>query len=100
MNKTKAQEPRQTRLQSFYYTYGSWEGYPFQGGWTVVRAQDRKTADRLFRRHHADRTPGVLNCAFVYTWEEFVGTGMAQNGCCGIGCREIIEENGVKEVRV
>lgn len=100
MSKKKEQSRTVAGLKSFYYTYGTYFGYPFRGGWTVVRAENRVQADRLFRQHHKDATPGVLNCAFVYTWEEFVATGMAQNGCYGIGCREIIDENGVKEVRV
>lgn len=87
-------------LQSFYYTYGSWEGYPFCGGWSVVRAADREKADALFRKQHPDRTAGTLNCSDVYTWEEFMLTGMSLNGNRGVGCREIIEENYVKEIRV
>ena len=87
-------------LKSFYYTYGSYEGYPFQGGWSVVRAEDRAKADALFRKQHPDRTPGTLNCADVYTWEEFMLTGMSMNGNRGVGCREIIEENYKKEIRV
>ncbi len=100
--KPKKQTPLRSDvpLQSFYYVYGSWEGYPFKGGWSVVRAEDREKADALFRKHHPDRNPGTLNCAFVYTWDEFMQTGMSLKGNIGVGCREIIEENYVKEIRV
>ena len=100
--KPKKQTPLRSDvpLQSFYYVYGSWERYPFKGGWSVVRAENRAKADSLFRRRHPDRTPGTLNCAFVYTWDEFMQTGMSIKGNFGVGCREIIEENYVKEIRV
>ena len=57
--------------QVYYYTYGSSKQFPFQFGWTEVEAPNATIADALFRAYHPDRTPGVLNCAFVYTHEEF-----------------------------
>ena len=57
--------------QTFYYTFGTAEFYPYQKGWVEVKAEDRAHADALFRRHFPDRTPGVLNCSCVYSEEHF-----------------------------
>ena len=57
--------------QSFIYTFGSSDSFPHHGGWVEVQAQDRATADEIFRSRYPDRTPGTLNCASIYTQEEF-----------------------------
>ena len=64
-------EPHEKQMQTFYYTFGTSKGYPFQKGWVEVQAEDRKQADDLFRKKYPDNFPGYLNCAFVYTEYEF-----------------------------
>lgn len=76
----------------YYFTYGS-SGQPFRGGWTVVVAQNKALAVEIFRRHHPDKTPGIVNCAGIYREERFALTLMAQNGNnLGHGCWEILKK--------
>ena len=41
-------------MQRFYFTYGL-EGYPFRGGWTVIRAESLDIAIKAFRLFHPDK---------------------------------------------
>lgn len=65
-------------MNSFYFTFGSDPEYPYQGGWVTVHAKTKEQACSVFRLYFPDRTPNVLNCAFVYTEEEFKTTRMFQ----------------------
>ena len=64
--------------ETFYYTFGSDEGFPFQGGWVEVNANNLGEANDMFRSYFADRN-GALNCVFVYDSEEWAQTPMAQS---------------------
>lgn len=78
-------------MQSFYFTYGTDGTQPFRGGWTQVKAESLEQACALFRAVHPDKTPGLLNCAGVYTEEQFRSGGMGGKGDnLGRGCVEII----------
>ena len=75
----------------FYFTYGT-EGQPFYGGWTEIHAPSRAIACDVFRMHHPDKTPGLLNCSSVYDREEFNRTTMSgPGGNFGFYAHEIIE---------
>lgn len=77
--------------QKFYFTYGTSERMPFIGGWTVVIAQDYAQAIAIFRAVHPDISEGVINCAFIYSAEEFESSEMFKNNSnLGSGCREIL----------
>ena len=58
----------------FYFTFGSWEKYPYQNRYLVVYAEDVREAVQKFRRKHPDITEGIVNCAAWYTEE--------QKDCC------------------
>lgn len=58
-------------LQSFYYTFGTSQSFPFERGWVEVQATDRKEANQLFRAQFPDKIPGIINCAFIYDAEAF-----------------------------
>lgn len=78
-------------MSRFYFTYGNCIRFPFRGGWTVVEAENIDQAENLFRAAHPDRNPGVLNCAGVYTEENFKRTKMFEQGSnYGAGVREFI----------
>lgn len=78
-------------MAKFYFTYGTDGTQPFKGGWTEVIAPDAHTARQLFQVYHPDRTPGILNCCWVYSEEAFAKTEMAkQGGNFGAGCWEVI----------
>lgn len=76
-------------MSKYYFTYGL-EGYPFMGGWTEVEAPDLHVACTVFREHHSDKTAGTLNCAFVYTEDQFRRTRMYAEGNFGFRCHETI----------
>ena len=63
-------------MPKFYFTYGSDERFPFQGGWTEIEAPSKAMACAAFREYHPDLDPEVrcLNCSDVYTEEEFGDT--------------------------
>lgn len=63
-------------MPKFYFTYGSDERFPFQYGWTEIEAPSYDLACAVFREHHPDRDPEehCLNCADVYTEDEFKDT--------------------------
>lgn len=68
-------------MQKFYFTYGSNEAFPFQGGWTEVEASDMNTACKVFQAFHPNRPGSIcLNCADIYSEEEFAATKMLENG--------------------
>lgn len=69
-------------MERFYFTYGT-KGQPYRGGWTTVEAPDRKIACALFRVFHPGKVEGVLNCACVYTAEQFWKTRMYKEGNFG-----------------
>jgi len=73
----------------YVFTYGS-EGQPFVGGWTEVFAPDEETAVRIFEVYHPRRHDGLINCASIYTLDEFKETKMAVNGNLGARCHESI----------
>lgn len=77
-------------MPNFYFTYGT-EDQPYYGGWTQIVAPDRQVACGVFRGFHPDRTEGILNCAEVYSEEQFLNTSMAgPDGNFGFFCHELI----------
>ena len=79
-------------MSTFYFTYGSDERFPYQGGWTEVETPTLKDARDLFRLVHPWRDPTVPigNYSGVYTEEEFQKTGMPIEGNRGAFCHERI----------
>lgn len=63
-------------MAKFYFTYGL-ENQPFVGGWTEIEAPDLKAACDIFRKYHPNRAEGLLNCAAIYSEEQFKRTKMA-----------------------
>ena len=70
----------------FFYTFGSDEGFPFQGGWAEVTAPSIQDAHTIFRKRYPDRSPGILNCSDYYTEQQFNETGMLGTGNRGAFC--------------
>ena len=75
----------------YYFTYGQNETQPFVGGWTVVNANSYIEAIDKFNAVHPMTKDGFINCAFVYTEEEFLETSMSKNGNFGKFQQEVIE---------
>lgn len=76
----------------FYYTFGSSEDSPYQGGWVEVHADILLEAHKKFRERFPDRTPGVLNCSDYY---ESLPRRFKVDGNLGAYCHE---ELGKEEV--
>lgn len=74
---------------AFFFTFGSDEKYPYQGGYIIIRANDISEAIIKFQRKYPDREPGisVINCAFYYNEQEWTYIVEEHHGCC----HEIIE---------
>lgn len=55
-------------MNSYFYTFGSDPGFPYQNGWVEIHAASREEADRKFRARFSDRLghEGIMNCAFRY----------------------------------
>lgn len=83
---------RNTKNQRFYFTYGSWESYPYHHGWTEVSAPTRKIAIMLFRAYHPHpEGDNYINCANIYTEKEFINTEIYLNGNGGFFEVEVID---------
>lgn len=79
-------------LQKFYFTYGTDENMPYQGGWSEVYATSEDEAVRKFLNKHGSRYPDekIINCAMIYPAVEFETTKMYDNGNFGKHCQEVI----------
>lgn len=81
----------ESKLYTYYFTYGIAPEYPFRGGWTEVYAPDLRTAAKLFQILHPNREDSeVLNCSDYYTEEEFLSSKMRDEGNFGEYCHEVI----------
>ena len=88
----KEKEQKMDELKKYYYTYGT-ENQPYRGGWTEVEAPSAFIASAVFRLIHPDNEDGLMNCAGMYTEENFKQTNMYVNGNFGAKCYEKITLN-------
>lgn len=86
------------KSKKFYFTYGcDDERQPYNGGWTVVEAEDVHEAIRLFKRVHPNpENPDVLNCCSVFTESMFKSTYMYKRGNFGKREHEVLKVEGKK----
>lgn len=81
-------------MNTYYFTYGLDERFPFVGGWTEIVLPDGMSewdARNLFRVIHPNRDDlNCLNCADVYTEDVFKKTTVFKEGNYGERCRERI----------
>ena len=74
-------EMLQTILDKFYFTFGTDEKYPFgTNDYVLVFADTMAEAHAKFKKRHPDRMPGIMNCAFYYTEEEWNNLSSVKNG--------------------
>ena len=59
-------------MNNYYFTFGTSNQYPFYRGYIIVQADDRNFAIDKFRSYYPDVNEGVVNCAFIYTEEEWM----------------------------
>ena len=81
-------------MNTYYFTYGHDEEYPYVGGWTEICVPDclgEHDAREIFEIFHPNRAEsGCINCAGVYSQESFEATRMAKEGNFGKTCHEHI----------
>lgn len=65
--------------ENFYFTFGSWEKFPYQNTYLVVRATNIHEAAQKYRNKYPDITPNVLNCSFVYDESRWRDLNMQQH---------------------
>lgn len=59
----------------FYFTFGSWEKFPFKNTYLIVVASDYRDAVDGFRKKHSDVTSGCMNCSDCYSEKEWEKVG-------------------------
>lgn len=63
----------------FYYTFDSYEGYPFQNGYIIIKAETIREANYKFKQQYQNpRDEDVLNCSDYYdakAWERILSEG-------------------------
>lgn len=80
----------QTIQRTYYYTFGTDPGFPFQNGWVEVKAASWPEAHKKFRALYPDRRPNIINCAFFYEEERWAEMD-PPNNWPGYRCYGIIE---------
>lgn len=58
-------------MVSTFFTYGTAKQFPFINGYTEIVASTTEECIKIFRALHPDKTPGIVNCAFIYKEKEF-----------------------------
>ena len=69
--------------KNFYFTFGSWAGFPYQYGYIIVRAADIKEAAIKFKEKYPNRLDEtVLNCSDYYDeedWQQILDHGFYED---------------------
>ena len=74
----------------FYFTFGSWKGFPFQNAYIVVEAFSKEDAYSRFRCVFPDKNPGIACYSFDYTDEAWKATSMSKK----LPCAGVLHLNG------
>lgn len=77
--------------EKFYFTFGSDEKYPFQGGWVEVIATDKEEAICTFQSRYPNRAGSPFyNACDCYDSSYFENTKMYEYGNLGSKCHNLI----------
>ena len=66
----------------YYFTFGSWKGFPFNNCYLVVEGFDKEDAVQRFRKQFPDKTPGIACYAFDYDKTAWDKTEMSKAWPC------------------
>ena len=58
-------------MEKYYFTFGSWEKFPYQNTYLIVVASSYKDAVKGFREKHPDITPNCMNYSDCYSEKEW-----------------------------
>lgn len=72
--KQKIYEFADIEQKPFYFTFGSWEKYPYHDTYLVVYAVDKHDAVEKYRKRFPDIHDNTVNCAAWYSWEQWDGS--------------------------
>ena len=61
----------QKTLKNYYFTFGNNPQFPYHDKYLIVKAYNAYQATELFRACYPDRIEGIINCAFIYSEEEW-----------------------------
>lgn len=61
------------KLNKFYFTFGSWEKYPFQDTYIIVIAESINEAISTYRKYHPDIHENIINCSDYYYERQWEG---------------------------
>lgn len=64
--------------ERFYFTFGTDDSHPYQGGWLIIEAPNCQTACNIFHTLYPNEH-GCLRCADIYTEDTFKQTCMYEN---------------------
>ena len=76
-------------MNKYYFTFGTDENFPYQGGWVEVYAETLKEAIQKFKNKFPNRCENIINCASYYTEKQFKKSGMLE-GNLGKKCHKTI----------
>ena len=84
--------PTEKGNKNFYFTYGTDKNFPFILGWTRVVAPSYMAAIAAFNAYHPKRGEySTINCADIYTEEQFFATSLPLEGNGGAFEHEYIK---------
>ena len=61
-------------MNTFYFTFGTASEFPYQRGWVEAK----NDAANIFNIYFPPRKDNVVNCAFIYSKEEWAKTDMGK----------------------
>ena len=81
------------KYDTFYFTFGTDELYPFQGGWVEITSPNKREAIRIFRKYFPNRKDSeCYNAADCYDSDTFKNrTDMFTTGNLGAFCHAKIQ---------
>ena len=92
VNGYKVQLVKVNQPRKFYFTFGTSEKYPYQGGWVEVIAPSRHLAFKTFKKHYPNREGSpFINCCDCYESADFKSTDMFTDGNLGAFCHAVIK---------
>lgn len=57
---------------NYYFTFGTASHFPFPSDqFLLIKANTMSDATEIFRSHYPDHFPDTINCAFIYTEDEW-----------------------------
>lgn len=92
LDKSIEKELAMNGRETFYFSFGTSDSFPYKLGWVEVRAKDRMEACEMYSSHFPKRD-GLINCSFIYSESEWKKTSLDE-GKPGQVCHQVIADWG------